>query len=156
MEEGVVSEEQIRHALAEQRRTGELLGQTLVRLGFASEDDIAGTIVIQFGLPFMPVKKYSIKADLLKIFPPGLLRQYQFLPVEKMGRVLAVVAGGLLTPDILAEIEQLAGMRVLVYVGRQSDVREVIESKFVSAWKVPAEEEKKSLSMLGSMLLGEG
>jgi type IV pilus assembly protein PilB len=157
IDQGLIHDEHLIAALQEQKRTGELLGEALVRMGYATEDDIAGTIVIQFGLPFLPVKKYRIREELKTMFPPALLRQYQFLPVDRIGRVMSVVAGGLLTPDILSELEQMCGSRILVYVGRLSDVREVIESEFAAA-VAKAEKDESSpatLSSLGNMLLGE-
>ena len=85
IDQGLIHEEHLIAALNEQKRTGELLGQTLVRMGYATEDDIASTIVIQFGLPFLPVTKYQINEEVKHIFPPRLLRQYQFLPIDKIG-----------------------------------------------------------------------
>lgn len=131
------------------------MGEVLVRLGYATEDDIASTIVIQFGIPYLPVKKYAIKDEMTKLFPPRLLRQYQFLPVDKMGRVLSVAAGTVLTPDILSELEQMSGSRIFVFVGKQSEIRELIETKFAKAEEKQAEESKQ-LSSLGSMLFGDG
>jgi hypothetical protein len=153
MEEGVVREDQLLSALAEQKRTGELLGQTLVRMGLATEDDIAGTIVVQLGLPFLPVSKYHIDDAMTQIFPPRLLIQYEFVPVDRMGNVLVVAAGGLLTPDILSELEQMAGVRILVYVGKPSEVRELISTRFAGAERKEGAEAQ--LSSLGSMLLGD-
>jgi hypothetical protein len=157
IDQGLIHDEHLIAALQEQKRTGELLGETLVRMGYATEDDIASTIVIQFGLPFLPVKKYRINDEVKSLFPPRLLKQYQFLPVDRIGRVLSVVAGGLLTPDILSELEQMAGARILVYVGKQSDIAELIDAELTSAvaQEKKVEEAAESLSSLGNMLLGE-
>ncbi len=154
VEEGVIGEEQLQAALQEQRRNGKMLGETLVEMGYASEDDVAGTVVAQFSIPYLPASKYSISGEMTQLFPPRLLRQYQFCPIDKIGRVLVVVAGGLLTPDILSELEQLAGCRILHYVGKQSEVRELIEKKF-AAGTAEKEKQEEQLSSLGSMLLGD-
>lgn len=154
MDQGVLQAEQLMAALQEQKRTGELLGETLVRLNYATEDDIAGCIVMQFGLPFISVKKYNISDEMTNIFPPRLLTQYQFLPMDRMGGVIVVAAGTLLTPDILSELEQMSQSRIQVYVGRQSEIREILASKFASK-EEPEEPEPTKLTGLGSMLLGE-
>ena len=75
IDQGLIQEEHLVAALQEQKRTGELLGETLVRLNYATEDDIASTIVIQFGLPFLPVKRYRINDDVKMLFPPRLLKR---------------------------------------------------------------------------------
>lgn len=149
IEEGVLTPEQVIAALQEQRRTGELLGEALIRLGYASEEDIVSTLISQFGLPYLPVGRYSIEKELADLFPEKLLRQYQFIPVERMGNVLAVVAGNPLTPEILGELEQMTGYKILVYIGKPSEVKVVIGDKFARKEAAP------KLSSLGSMLLGE-
>jgi type IV pilus assembly protein PilB len=156
----VLSEDQVLEALHEQRQTGELLGEALVRMGLVTEDTIAGTITVQRGIPYIPVLKYRIPDDVVNIFPAGLLEQYQFVPVDRMGRVLIVAAGGLLTDEILRELESLAGCRIHVYVARPSEVKDLIKTRFAGAEPsepaaaAPAETQDK-LSGLGSMLLGD-
>ena len=154
IEEGVIQDEHLLAALEEQRSTGELLGETLVKMGYATEDDIAGTVVSQFGLPYLSAAQYHISDEMTQVFPPRLLRQYQFCPIDRIGSVLAVIAGGPLTPEILSELEQLSGLRILVYVGKQTEVRDIIESRFAA--KVEQKElAEQQLSSLGSMLLGD-
>ncbi len=158
LEEQVIGENELWAALQEQRRTGKLLGETLVEMGYASEEDVAGTIVMQFGMPYLSVRMYDISEEMQTVFPGRLLRQYQFVPIDKIGNVLIVVAGSLLTPDILSELEQLAGgLRILVYIGKQSEVREKIETTFSAAEPEPPPPPaplEQNLSDLGSMLLG--
>ena len=133
VERNVIQERQLVQALVEQRKTGELLGEALVRMGLASEDDIAATIAVQFGHPYLPVTKCEIPEEMKQVFPPLLLKQYQFVPIDKMGNVLAVVAGGHLTQEILRELEQFVRMRIFVYVGKQTEVRELIKEAFAGA-----------------------
>ncbi len=78
IEEGVIGDDHLVAALEEQQRTGELLGETLVKMSYATEDDIAASVVVQFGLPYLSAKQYRISDAMTKIFPPRLLRQYQF------------------------------------------------------------------------------
>ena len=155
LDEGLLGQEQLLAALDEQRRTGELLGEVLVRLGYATEDDVAGTIAMQFALPYLPVTKYQIREEVVSVFPQRLLRQYQFVPVDKIGGILVLVAGSLLTPDILSELEQMAGCRIQVYVGKQSEVRHLIEERFSPGSIVDQmKAAPQMLSGLGQILLG--
>lgn len=148
VEKGLIQEGQLIEALKAQRRSGELLGEALVRMGFSSEDNIAGTIVMQFSLPYLPALKYEIADEVKQVFPPLLLKQYQFVPVNKMGNVLAVVAAGHLTPEILRELEQFAGLRIFVYVGKQSEVRELIKTAFADEAAGPEVEAEEPPSWL--------
>ena len=52
--EGLLTDEQVRTALDERRKSNLFLSEALVKLGYISEESIAQTIVKQFSLPFVP------------------------------------------------------------------------------------------------------
>jgi type IV pilus assembly protein PilB len=130
VDQGLVDETAVKDALKEQRRTGELLGEVLVKMGFVTEMDIAGAIVTQFALPFIRLSQYRISAEILKTFPTQMLRQYRFMPLDKMGDVLAIAVGGLLNEDVLNELEKVVSCKILVYITPQSDVTRAFEKYF--------------------------
>lgn len=148
-EAGLVDQAQLEHGLEEQRRTGQLLGEVLIRLGYVSEEDVARTLVQQFGIPFLRASQYYISKDMLDLFPEQMLRQYGFVPVDRIGNVLVVVAAGVLNQDIINELERATSGKVQVYIGTQSDVTAAIERHFHK------EEVAAELSSLGSLLLGD-
>ena len=130
IEHGLVDEAAVKEALKEQRRTGELLGEVLVRLGYVTEMDIAGAIVTQFALPYIRISQYRIAPEILKIFPPQMMRQYRFMPLDRMGEVVAIAVGGLLNEDVLSELEKVINCKVLVYISAQSEVSAAIQKHF--------------------------
>lgn len=130
IEEGIIGEEHLIAALQQQQQSGELLGETLVKMGYVSEENIASTVVLQFNMPYISTNRYKFNEEIVNIFPQRLLLQYQFAPIDIIGGVLVVVAGGVLTPDILAELEQQSQYKILVYVGKQTEVHDLIMTKF--------------------------
>ena len=150
LEAGLITEEQIQHGLAEQRNTGELVGEVLVRLEYISEEDVATTLVQQFGVPFIRVGQYYISKEMVDLFPEAMLRQYMFVPVDRIGNVLVIVSGGVLNQDIVNELERATNCKVQLYIGIQSEVKETIEKHFHKD-----DESSAELSSLGSLLLGE-
>lgn len=150
IEAGYIKDEQLQEVLGEQRKTGELLGEVLVRLGMVTEENIAQTLVAQFGIPFMRASQYFIGKEMAKLFPEAMLKQYMFVPVDRIGNVLVIISAGLLNQDIVNELERATGCKVQAYIGIQSDVRKAIEKHFhAEADETPA------LSSLGSLLLDE-
>jgi type IV pilus assembly protein PilB len=145
-DEDLISEEQIQEALASQRKTGELLGEVLVRLGYVTEYDIAKTIVTQFGLPYLAVKQYFISDEAMKLFPERLMRQYQFIPLDKIGNVIAIAVGGLLNFDVLSELENSSGAHIQVFVSTWSEIKKTIEDSFKSSAKKTGEQTDTDLA----------
>ncbi len=145
-DEDLITEEQIQEALASQRKTGELLGEVLVRLGYVTEYDIAKTIVTQFGLPYLAVRQYFISDEAMKLFPERLMRQYQFIPLDKIGNVIVIAVGGLLNFDVLSELENSSGAHIQVFVSTWSEIKNTIEENFKSNAKKIGEETDTDLA----------
>ena len=149
MDEGLLSPEQVEHARDEQRRTGELLCEALVRLGLVTEEDVASAIVRHYGLPFIKLDKYAVNDQVMKTFPERFLRQYLVIPLDRIGAVTTIVAANAMNEDMLGELEKIAGSPVQLFVGLQADVKAALKNRFGDGRK------QDDLSSLGSMLLGE-
>jgi type II secretory ATPase GspE/PulE/Tfp pilus assembly ATPase PilB-like protein len=85
---GAIQEDQLELALAEQRRTRSLLGETLISLGFSSEQTIAETVSAQTGIPFVRVQAEPIAPELLKMVPEDVCRKHRLVPLGTEGSVL--------------------------------------------------------------------
>jgi hypothetical protein len=133
LQEGLVSEEQLETALEEQKQTGELIGEILVRKGYVNEAVIAKTISVQFSFPYLAVNNYYITPDMRGVFSLETLEKHCFVPIDKFGDVLGVVIAGLLDQDVVDEIEKHSGCAIQVYVGKVSEVKQVIKERFAAA-----------------------
>ena len=54
--EGLVTEEQVKIALVEQRKESLFLSEALIRLGYVTDQSIASIIAQQFNLPFLALE----------------------------------------------------------------------------------------------------
>ena len=146
--EGLITEEQLRAALDEQRKSNLFLGEALVKLGFVSEEVIAQTIVQQFSLPFMSAQNCTVSIDVLGIFPQQMYYEYQFIAVDKIANTLVIVGAGLMNHDVLDELERVSKCKVCQYVSTWKDIRATLERHSQELAK-----QQQDLSPLGSMLL---
>jgi|GEM_PF-1467294 len=146
--EGLVSEEQVRQGLEDQRKSYLFLGEALVKLGFVSEEIIAQTIVQQFSLPFMSAQQYQITPQVINLFPERMYYEYQFVAADRIGKVLIIIGAGLMNHDVLDELERLSGCKVCQFVSTWKDIRAALD-KYAKDIK----KEQSSLTSLGTMLL---
>ena len=147
--EGLITEDQVRAGLELQRKENVFLGEALVKLGFVSEEAIAHTIVQQFSLPFMSANQFNIPIDVLTIFPERMYYEYQFIAVDKIGKVLIICGAGLMNHDVLDELERLSNCKVCQYVSTWKDIKSALDKYAKDLRK----EQQTELSSLGSMLL---
>ena len=89
---GVVSEDQVRIALTEQKHRDEPLGRILVRLGFAAEGVIRDMLAGVLGFESVDLSKVLIDSDVVKRVPREVARRYRVLALtlDAPARQLAV------------------------------------------------------------------
>ena len=76
---GVVSEDQVRIALIEQKRRHEPLGRILVRFGFATEGVLRDVLAGVLGYDSVDLSKVLIDGDVVKLVPREIARRYRVL-----------------------------------------------------------------------------
>ena len=68
VERGVISNPQLQQALDAQKRGGGLIGEVIVELGFAKEEDIAYCLSLQFGYPYLSLENHGTQ-DIVNTAP---------------------------------------------------------------------------------------
>jgi type II secretory ATPase GspE/PulE/Tfp pilus assembly ATPase PilB-like protein len=81
VQHGVVSPDQLRIALTEQKRRSEHLGKILVRLGFASESIIRDVLGGALGQRSVDLARVVVDAEAVKLVPKDIARRYRLLPL---------------------------------------------------------------------------
>ena len=126
VERKIVTAEQVTEALSIQEKKGGLLGQILVGLGYATEEAIAQAVASQYGFPYLPLKRYTIDAYLLRLIPENVSRQYCLIPVDRIGDTVTVAMADPLNTQAAEDIEMISHCTVQVFVATISDVMDAI------------------------------
>jgi type II secretory ATPase GspE/PulE/Tfp pilus assembly ATPase PilB-like protein len=127
LEAGVVTAEQIQTALEYQRSAGVRVGEALVELGAASEHDIAWALARQLGFTYLDLTPAALDLDLVRSFPAGLLRRLLAVPLLREDSALSAAFGDPTDREAIAELEHVAGMRVVPNVAVPSMIYRVLD-----------------------------
>jgi type II secretory ATPase GspE/PulE/Tfp pilus assembly ATPase PilB-like protein len=108
-ERGILSEDQLRIALLEQKRNNEPLGKTLVRLGFVSEATLREALSENLGQSDIDVSRVVADPAALALVPKSFATRFSVLPVslDRIRRVLTVAVGN---PNNVIVLDQLNEM----------------------------------------------
>lgn len=85
LERGLITPEQLDAALAEQRRTGELLGRILVERGYVSKQALGEALAAQKGQAYLNLTDVSLDEGLVRALPEWVVAQYRVVPVARVG-----------------------------------------------------------------------
>ena len=124
--EGLITEEQLAKALAEQKHPEEL-GSTLLRLRFIFEEQLVGFLSRQYGIPSIAVSKLEIDPELLALVPVAIARTYEVLPIKRHGTSLTLAMADPTNIFAIDNVAFLTNLHVTPVVASQAAIRTAIE-----------------------------
>lgn len=102
---GLVSEDQLRQALAAGKRGGLRLGQQLVRDGIVKESDIVDLISRQMGLAKYTPERYPVDSRLADLIPAEIALRSKLVPLSRTGNLIRVAMPDPLDIGSIEDIE---------------------------------------------------
>ena len=130
---GYLEPDRLTEALGHGRRPGERLGETLVRLGHATSDQIGRTLALQLGLPFLE-PPLSIDPATIALVDADLVRSRKVLPLASTARTLTVAMADPLDLTAVDELQFQSGRRVHAVVATPDAVAEGLAGQYGGAF----------------------
>ena len=90
LDRGLITAAQLAEAMAEQKRTGDRLDHTLLRLGLVSSDDVLTALAAQFHLPIIDLSTIDVDDETLRTLPAKVVFKLKCVPIARSGRTLRV------------------------------------------------------------------
>ncbi len=90
IQQGLLTEEQLKNALEQQKATGRKLGRVFVDSGFVSEAQIAQALARQLRVEYVDLKSFSPDLKLIARLPEAAARRFRALVLQQMpdGRLM--------------------------------------------------------------------
>lgn len=130
--EGVVTSDQLEEALKYQATHGVRLGSALVKLKFASEEDITEVLSNQFGVPSVNLGSFDVEDSVLKLIPAEVARKYMLIPISRTGASLTIAMADPSNVFAQDDIKFMTGYHVEPVVASENAIKKAIEKYFGS------------------------
>ena len=142
--ENVVTPEQIEQAM-EARKTngGKKLGETLVELGFTSEENITKALTRQLGVEMVSTATMTIPEDIISLVNPNILRKYMVMPFGYAANNMNVLRVAMADPMDMVAIDDLSmvtHLEIEPYIATTHDIMVSIDKYFGNAEALDAAE----------------
>src|SRR5882724_5652356 len=125
--EGLITDAQLKQALAEQKGKTEKLGSILARLGFITEEELIGFLSRQYGIPCITLCNIDVDAETLRLVPAPIARKYEVLPVKRIGGTLTLAMADPTNVFALDDVAFMTSLQILPVVAPQAAIRKAIE-----------------------------
>ncbi len=109
-----------------QKKEYGFIGEILVKLGYLDERDIVVTLVVQCGLPYIAVNKYTVDPEVLRLIPKDMAQKERMIPLDRIGDILSVVMTNPLTDERKMKLEILTKCRIATFISTKSEIEEAI------------------------------
>jgi len=132
---GIVTEEQIEYALAEQKDKGhrKLLGELLVEMDYCTDNQIASALAEAYDVPYAAVNPKICDAKTFEILPRDFLEEHIILPLFKVYDVLTVAVNEPTNVFLIDEVERISGCKVQVVCATTKDIQATLQTYLPAA-----------------------
>ncbi len=149
LKENLISPEQLKQALEHQKSNGGRLGNTLVKLGFLSDDEVTAVLSRQYGVPSINLSYFEVDPSVIKLIPMETAIKYQVLPLSRVGSSLTLAMVDPTNVFAMDDIKFMTGFNIEPVVASETAITEAIKKHYGSAEDA---ERKKELEEIVSFI----
>lgn len=109
---GLISAKALENALAEQKKSGKKLVETLSEMGALRLSDFERLMARQPGIASIDLDNYRIPPELIELIPEEFAVRHKIFPIDRLGKLLTVGMACPLDEKTIAELNERTGLRV--------------------------------------------
>ncbi len=127
---GLLSEDQLKLAVADHKRNNMKLGEYLVREGIVSSSEIVNLVSQQLTIEKYRPDAYPIDISLSAVVPLEMCQKYQLVPIERNGQLLKIAMTDPMEINALDAIEVFTNIEVEAVICTYQELNHMISSLY--------------------------
>ncbi|MFA6281167.1 MAG: GspE/PulE family protein [Candidatus Omnitrophota bacterium] len=129
-EEKTITPAELETAIAAQKKTGEFICTTLVKLGVSSQDKIFTALSKQLGIPYVTIKDKTINPSIIQKVPAKFASHYKIIPIEFKNNRITIAMTNPLDVRTLDDIRLLLEFDVIEALAFEMEIEEAIRKYY--------------------------
>jgi hypothetical protein len=140
IEFGTINQDQLNQALSLHKDTLTLhknngknrisSGEALVKLGFATEEDVLRAVSAQYSFPYLPIDNYEIDPHVISMIPAEVARKYLLVPIESMNYILNIAISNPLDTQALKDVKNICKRELRTFIATPSEIQRAIDKYY--------------------------
>jgi type IV pilus assembly protein PilB len=127
---GIINEEQLKHALQQQASTRKKLGEILIDHGNITERQLVEALEFQIGVPVVNVKEVNFDKATVHLIHEATARKYDIIPIEQAGGKMKMAMVDPLNHEAIKQIQMETGLTVQPLIATRSEVDQAINQHY--------------------------
>ncbi|MBI2821138.1 MAG: Flp pilus assembly complex ATPase component TadA, partial [Acidobacteria bacterium] len=136
IQKNLITQEQLKDALASQRQKGGRLGSILISKGYVSDDAIASVLSMQYDVPSVNLQFTEISPGAIQLIPMEIAIKYQVLPIARIGTTLTVAMTDPTNMAALDDLKFMTGLNVEPVVAAEHAIQDAIEKFYGTSYQL--------------------
>jgi len=125
--EKLVTEDQLKIALAEQKKTSDTLGFTLIRLGYLNEQQLLEFLGTKLGFSYANLRNYVIDPKVVQMIPADIAKKYHCIALLRVKSSLTVAMVDPLDSFLIDNLEYTTNCKIKPLVSTKTEIQEAID-----------------------------
>ncbi len=126
---GWVDKPNLIKALKKAKETNRRLGETLVEMGLATEDQIMQALARQFGMNYVDLDEVEIPSDIRSLIPEEIIKKHRVLPLGKENGRLKIIIPDPMNLELLDLLRFRLASDLECYLASPSKIESYINRK---------------------------
>ncbi|HNW35343.1 MAG TPA: ATPase, T2SS/T4P/T4SS family, partial [Candidatus Ozemobacteraceae bacterium] len=128
--EKLITEEQLRTSLAEQKKSSDTLGYTLLRLGYLKEQQLLDFLGSKLNFSYANLRNYVIDPKIVKIIPENIARKYHCIALLRVKGALTVAMVDPLDSFLIDNLKYTTNCDIKPLVTTMTEVQETLDQYY--------------------------
>lgn len=125
-----LTKEKLKKALQIQKQRQIPLRQIFLEQGYITEEELLSILSEQLYIPTLHLTKYKLDPEILKLIPVHMARQYNIIPLSKMGNTLTVAMSDPLNIFALDDLKLFTGCNIDTVLSPENEILKVIDTQY--------------------------
>ena len=125
-----LNKEQLEKAIEIQKQKQIPLRKILFEQKIISEDELLSLLSEQLYIPTLHLTKYKFDSEIIQLIPERMARQYNIIPLSRMGNTLTVAMSDPLNIFALDDLKTVTGCSIDTVLSPQDEITRVIDTQY--------------------------
>ena len=147
---GLITDEQLGHALAQQKESKRRLGDELIAEGVITEAELIEALQMQLGIEFVDLSAIDLDPEMSRVVSKNVARQYNVVPVRTTPEDVYLAMSDPLNFMAIEAVKNATRKRVVPMVATNDSVMRAIMTLYGNEGAARAIEDRKSTRLNSS------